>query len=343
MNSLVINFKINFINICSLKRIRPIIFFISFLIIPLFAYSQNDEFFFSYHFLRYVHANPKCNFKLTSCVFSNGGGGFTRGMAVHPEGFIVGLQEFRIRDKKGCVKDSILFYKLEFNTCTAIHLQTIVSNIICDLGTFFYIDYLGRYYVTDIGKKNIYRTNFFGDTLHLIKNIPQSRSFQDLLVIKDRIYLVDVNNIIYTCDTNLNILNTQQFLDWHIGGFTNIHYSCDSSLIIIGTTNTTHEENERSFTRPGIRFFSFDLINNKIIDSLCFYNNSEDPLIPYGGLMSYSEFLASDPECDLLIDLDRNNSSGLFPYDYQASAALCLTADESPLCDQDLYLQTSFP
>ena len=58
---------------------------------------------------------------------------------------------------------------------------------------------------------------------------------------------------------------------------------------------------------------------------------------------SPSEFLASDPECDLLIDLDRNNSSGLFPYDYQASASLCVTADETPLCDQDLYLHTSFP
>ncbi len=325
-----------------MKILKATFIFVNLLIMPFLVYSQKDEFFFTYRYLRYVHTTPKCNYQLSTCDFLNGAS-FTRGMAVHPEGYTVGLQEYRIRDKKGCVKDSILFYKLDFNTCSAVHLQTIVSNIICDLGSLFIIDYLGRYYVTDFGKKNVYRTNFYGDTFHLIKNIPQSLSIQDLLVIKDRIYISDLNNNIYTCDTNFNILNTQRFLDWHIAGFTNIPYSCDSSLIIIGTTNTTQEESEQSIYRSGIRFFSFDLTNNKIIDSLCFYNNSEDPLIPVGGLMSYSEFLASDPECDLLIDLDRNNSSGLFPYDYQSSSALCLTADETPLCDQDLYLHTSFP
>lgn len=254
----------------------------------------------------------------------------------------MGLQEYRIQDKKGCVKDSLLFYKLDFNTCSAIYLHTIVSNIICDIGGIFNIDHLGRYYVNDVGKKNIYRTNFIGDTFHLVKNIPQSLSLGDLLIIKDRIYISDVNNNIYTCDTNLNILKTQRFLDWHIGAFTNIPYTCDSSLVILGTSNVTQDEAEKSIFRSGIRFYSFDLVNNKIIDSLCFYDTSDNPRVPYS-VNSFSEFLASDPECDLLIDLDRNNSSGLFPYDYQASAALCVTADETPLCDQDLYLHTSFP
>ncbi len=304
--------------------------------------AQNKEFIFYYKYLKYVFASPQCNFQLHTCDFLNGASGFPRGLTYHPAGYLVGLQEYRIQDKKGCVKDSLLFYKLDFNTCSAIYLHTIVSNIICDIGGIFNIDHLGRYYVNDVGKKNIYRTNFIGDTFHLVKNIPQSLSLGDLLIIKDRIYISDVNNNIYTCDTNLNILKTQRFLDWHIGAFTNIPYTCDSSLVILGTSNVTQDEAEKSIFRSGIRFYSFDLVNNKIIDSLCFYDTSDNPRVPYS-VNSFSEFLASDPECDLLIDLDRNNSSGLFPYDYQASAALCVTADETPLCDQDLYLHTSFP
>ena len=33
-------------------------------------------------------------------------------------------------------------------------------------------------------------------------------------------------------------------------------------------------------------------------------------------VISPSEFLASETNCDLLIDLDRNNSGLLFPYDF---------------------------
>ncbi len=52
------------------------------------------------------------------------------------------------------------------------------------------------------------------------------------------------------------------------------------------------------------------------------------------------EFLSSDPECDLLLDLDRDNSTGVYPYDYFDSTSYC-AALMAPIADQDLYIHTS--
>ena len=54
------------------------------------------------------------------------------------------------------------------------------------------------------------------------------------------------------------------------------------------------------------------------------------------------EFLGSDPECDLLIDLDLNNSTGVFPYDYLDSNSYCSMV-EVPITDEDTYIHTSSP
>ncbi|HEX5112862.1 MAG TPA: T9SS type B sorting domain-containing protein [Saprospiraceae bacterium] len=59
-------------------------------------------------------------------------------------------------------------------------------------------------------------------------------------------------------------------------------------------------------------------------------------------LTSPLEFLSSDPECDLLLDLDRNNSTGVYPYDYFDSKEYCSNL-QVPICDDDLYLHTSAP
>ncbi len=60
----------------------------------------------------------------------------------------------------------------------------------------------------------------------------------------------------------------------------------------------------------------------------------------FGGT-SPSEFLASDPECDLLFDLDRDNSSGEFPYDFRNDAILCTDSKSTNIVDSDVYLHTS--
>jgi hypothetical protein len=60
----------------------------------------------------------------------------------------------------------------------------------------------------------------------------------------------------------------------------------------------------------------------------------------FGGT-SPSEFLASDPECDLLFDLDRNNSSGVYPYDFRIDSILCADSKTTHIVDSDVYLHTS--
>ncbi|MBK7700619.1 MAG: hypothetical protein IPJ39_18795 [Saprospiraceae bacterium] len=51
--------------------------------------------------------------------------------------------------------------------------------------------------------------------------------------------------------------------------------------------------------------------------------------------------LASDPECELLFDLDRDNSSGVYPYDFRNEGIVCNTSKVTSIVDKDVYLHTS--
>ncbi|HMQ08952.1 MAG TPA: gliding motility-associated C-terminal domain-containing protein [Saprospiraceae bacterium] len=52
------------------------------------------------------------------------------------------------------------------------------------------------------------------------------------------------------------------------------------------------------------------------------------------------EFLGSETNCDLLLDLDRDNSSGEYPYDYRNRSIQCMTQKVSPICDEDVVIYT---
>ena len=59
------------------------------------------------------------------------------------------------------------------------------------------------------------------------------------------------------------------------------------------------------------------------------------------GMASPLEFLASDPECELLFDLDRDNSSGVYPYDFRNEGIVCNPSKVTSIVDKDVYLHTS--
>lgn len=59
------------------------------------------------------------------------------------------------------------------------------------------------------------------------------------------------------------------------------------------------------------------------------------------GATSPLEFLASDPECELLFDLDRDNSSGEYPYDFRNDGILCLDDKKTHTVDTDVFLHTA--
>jgi hypothetical protein len=98
---------------------------------------------------------------------------------------------------------------------------------------------------------------------------------------------------------------------------------------------------EFSFSTEHTRIIAYDLKSNREIKELC------KVILPfkntYIGILNPLEFLDSENQCDLLLDLDRNNSSGLYPYDFDIPFALCAPNDSATLCDDDLYLHTSFP
>lgn len=304
--------------------------------------SQTNDYVFQddYESKRFVFSNSQCNDRIINCDFNKR----IVNVAFHPGGYVVGMEHLRTLDKKiNFYVDSNSFFRLDFNTCNAEYLFSIKGDKKSGLGNLFYIDYLGRYYVEDIYQDLLYRTDLHDNTFKLVKSFSKNTNIYDMMFLKDKIYFIEHDSsYIYKCDTNWNIINKQHFDGLRITSLTNIHFSCDSTLIIIGTTNSTPEENLKGIFRPGNHFYSYDVENNKIIDSLCFYNPLDSVYGPFG-LSSFSEFLSADPECDLLIDLDRDNSSGLFPYDYQTGSSLCLPSEEIPVCDMDLFVHTSFP
>ncbi|MBK8956372.1 MAG: gliding motility-associated C-terminal domain-containing protein [Saprospiraceae bacterium] len=92
-----------------------------------------------------------------------------------------------------------------------------------------------------------------------------------------------------------------------------------------------------SVVKDTFLFFYYDLKNNITLDTLC----TQKLVTGVSNLSSPLEFLSSDPECDLLIDLDRNNSSGLYPYNYQYQDVRCAQWNFE-ICDEDTYIHTSF-
>lgn len=268
------------------------------------------------------------------------------GFAYHPAGYLVKKREKKI-DPPRFENDSIFFYKYDPFTCSETLLYSFKQfNFSTSRGDLS-IDYLGRIYLYNQRNNSIYRTNSIGDTLTFVCNF--NNQIGDIIFAKENIYVFAYNDQkIYHLDTNFNILKVSTALI-PLKGFTSITYSCDSIVYVASalqgiSTQTYLDSIKNGFyglTSDTTLFLNYNLKDNIILDTIC-----KVKLLILNAFMNVTspfEFLSSDPECDLLIDLDRNNSSGLFPYDYQASAALCLTTNETPLCDQDLYLHTSFP
>ncbi|MCZ2100879.1 MAG: gliding motility-associated C-terminal domain-containing protein [Chitinophagales bacterium] len=78
-------------------------------------------------------------------------------------------------------------------------------------------------------------------------------------------------------------------------------------------------------------------LQNGSLDTLCTGRIAGDS---FGGT-SPTEFLSSDTECDLLFDLDRDNSSGEYPYDFRVSGIQCTQQKIARIVDGDVYLNTS--
>ncbi|MBK8644184.1 MAG: hypothetical protein IPN15_18835 [Saprospiraceae bacterium] len=184
------------------------------------------------------------------------------------------------------------------------------------------------------------------DTFKTISILPNKGIyFDDFTYIKGLLFAYDnFSGEIDQFDQNFKFIKSYNYLSHSLGSFTNIYYDCDSfNTFCFGSKKDIKTLNDKPWDL-GIYQFRFDLQNGILLDSMCYTPAFDTNVVGWAGnLTSKYEYLGSDPECDLLLDLDRNNSSGLYPYDFDIPFALCAPNDSATLCDDDLYLHTSFP
>ncbi|HRG69974.1 MAG TPA: hypothetical protein PLS73_14080, partial [Saprospiraceae bacterium] len=224
--------------------------------------------------------------------------------------------------------------------------QTTNSNFHC-----LFIDYLGRtYYSTSIKNLNcMYRCEQGLHDPKLVLNYANgfsNREFDDMVIIRDKIIGLDVfSNSIYILDTSFNLLGIK-VPPYQITKLTSLYYTCDS-FDIIATGYQISNSDYRNLISSGnnilfdsFNLFKYDPFNNSILLLCNYFSNDEELYYNTISLTSFGDILNSDPECDLLLDLDRNNSSGLYPYNFKLDRMVC-NKELYPICDTDVYLHTN--
>lgn len=216
---------------------------------------------------------------------------------------------------------------------------------------YLFIDYLGRTYYSFFNRNNnycLYRcdSGLYNPVLLLnYANGFSNISFTDMVIVKDRIIGLDQkNNLIFVLDTNYNLIS-KILPKYKLTALTSLNYGCDSTKIIASGYQFSQDDfvliNPMDSTlADSLILFEYNLSQNELT-YLCL-NYAEYNLSGYltNSLTSFGDILNSDPECDLLLDLDRNNSSGLYPYNFKLDKWVC-NKELYPICDTDVYLHTN--
>ncbi|MGB5025572.1 MAG: hypothetical protein WBO44_09495, partial [Saprospiraceae bacterium] len=236
-------------------------------------------------------------------------------------------------------------------TCDSSLVATIDQIGLTDYQHLF-IDYLGRiYFSAQLNNQEVLyrcRNGLYNPVLMLnYANGFSNRQFNDMVIIQDKIIGLNMwQNAIYVLDTSFNLINTMQ-PNYQLTALTSLNYGCDSFKIIASGYRMGHTEflnalnSSDSSLADSLILFDLDPFQS----SLKFLGFSDTQLNRDGihnpvSLTSFGDILNSDPECDLLLDLDRNNSSGLYPYNFQLDRMVC-NKDLYPICDTDVYLHTN--
>lgn len=259
--------------------------------------------------------------------------------AYHPDGRYIGAY---IYGPLGA--DSIVFYEFDLEKCLLKDRIGVFQEKDIGILHFYYIDYLGRYYISGRnklqGKRFLYRLSG-NSTLNkevLIEYNASKYFIKDLTFYRNKIYLkgIESDSHIFKCDTNFIIIDS--FLQTNvIDNFSTIPIDCDSDITYCLGRDIPLDKLS-SIVTDQHKFFTYDLEKNFAIDTIC---NIKTAVSGVSNLSSPLEFLSSDPECDLLIDLDRNNSSGLYPYNFKWKDVFC-DQFRFAICDEDPYIHTSF-
>lgn len=289
------------------------------------------------------HADNLCDIEFTGCDWLSLHQGSMLGYAYHPNGSLWLVLYEPIGDY-----NKIRIYEVTIESCQYALLYTISLPYYWSCLNAVNIDYLGRVYLNITEYDSL--TNISTKTLSRIPN-PAQPTFERLFVYfpgqniyevhfsKNKVYIPEIRKpFIYVLDTNYVLLDTI-IMQKHIWGLTEISYGCDSLVTYAAHLSISSQEVSDGIKDTTMYISEYDLEAN-VLNPICSYwmgvNRANTQLT------SPLEFLSSDPECDLLIDLDRDNSTGVYPYDYRDSTEYCSTL-LAPICDPDVYIHTSAP
>ncbi|HMS69528.1 MAG TPA: gliding motility-associated C-terminal domain-containing protein [Saprospiraceae bacterium] len=221
-----------------------------------------------------------------------------------------------------------------------------------------FFDYAGRhYFIVRIEEKSHvsvfvlddYRTSKTYRELPI--QLPLGFRVAEVLFIKDKIYILegDLPRRIFVYDLNYQLLNIIT-PPYPIEKMTTRVIDCDSIKVYgfglyprpFAEDTTYFNDTLQLFVEQktdSMIIFDVDLGTNTF-DSLCVIKMPTKEWLIFN-VSSSTEFLASETECDLLIDLDRNNSGQFYPYDFAPKENLCF-GDTARVTDEDVYIHTSF-
>lgn len=228
---------------------------------------------------------------------------------------------------------------LILNTC---------GNTISDLN--LYVDYLGRIYCCDrinpFDSIKFYRCDKgFNDiqVLRGVSDFPEHLIHDIVILGTDVIVLNNNQNQLYVMDTNFVLQKTIN-PEFQITKLTSKYINCKDRRLIVSGYPYSHavydslKKNPNHKLNDTLYLFDYDYqVDTFKFLGKHFYTHTGRATIP--SLSSFDDILTSDPECEFLLDLDRNNSSGLFPYDFKYANAICVR-DTVPIVDEDLYLES---
>jgi len=291
------------------------------------------------------YADSLCNIKNTGCDWVTLNDGSMSGYAYHPNGQLWLILSKYVSDEQYLMQ----IYNVEFNNCQYSLLYSLVlprnwtsSSLTAN------IDYLGRIYfcpieydtINLVTRKYLCRiSNLESPTFENLLLFNNNTQFREVHFQGDKVYIPESRNpIIDVYDTNFVLVYTIPTLK-HISGLTSFSKGCDSIETYSANLNISTQEVYSKGPDSICWISTYDLGSNTL-SPICSFNMHLTSSATR--LTSPLEFLSSDPECDLLIDLDRDNSTGVYPYDYNDSTSYCGTAD-IPIADQDLYIHTSAP
>ncbi|MBK9106942.1 MAG: hypothetical protein IPM92_00810 [Saprospiraceae bacterium] len=212
-----------------------------------------------------------------------------------------------------------------------------------------FVDYLGRLYFESSynkGRRTFFRSQPDFSNIELLVDLENGtiNQIRDFVIINDVVLALNTfSNEIIVLDTNYNVINLRQ-PDFKITGLTTKYNSCKDKKLIVSGYPYSHAVWDCLFQMPNDRLgdtlylFEYDYIND-------LFTPLGEHIYPHGqetflqSLTSFDDILSSDPECEFLLDLDRDNSSGLYPYDFKHRQIIC-GRDALPISDKDLYIES---